>query len=219
MTHLIETNIKPFAIAKSAVVGKVLALVGFAFLFTAVGGVLGIRVGAAPWPLYLAVGLGLLFVLKGVKEHAPYNLLGLYAFATVQGLLLGPVIGSYVSRGLADTVLAAATATAVIALVAGTYGATTHRDLSGMGNVLLLALLGIILASVAGAVFQLHALQILVSLTAAVLFTIYIAYDLNQAAKVKAVTEGMIIFLAVDVYLDLLNLFVSLLQIFGEGDD
>lgn len=57
-----------------------------------------------------------------------------------------------------------------------------------------------------------------VSAVSALLFTAFIAYDLNRAAKAGRVSEGDLLLLAADVYLDLLNLFLNLLSLLG-GDD
>jgi modulator of FtsH protease len=50
---------------------------------------------------------------------------------------------------------------------------------------------------------------------AAVLFTGFLVFDLNRVANARGATEGMVILMAVSVYLDLINLFLALLRLFG----
>jgi modulator of FtsH protease len=143
------------------------------------------------------------------------NLALLYAFATFEGLALGLILESYVASGLSSVVLNAALTTAAVTLAAGAYGYTTKRDLSGLGGILLIGLIGVVVASIVGIFVQLPALQIGISAVAAVLFSGFLVYDLNRVAQSRGATEGETIFLAVSVYLDIFNLFLALLQLFG----
>ena len=58
-------------------------------------------------------------------------------------------------------------------------------------------------------------LYIGISAVAAVLFTGFLVYDLNRVANSRGATEGQAILLAVSVYLDVYNLFLALLRLFG----
>jgi len=58
-------------------------------------------------------------------------------------------------------------------------------------------------------------LYIGISAVAAVLFTGFLVYDLNRVANSRGATEGQVILLTVSVYLDILNLFLALLRLFG----
>jgi FtsH-binding integral membrane protein len=84
-----------------------------------------------------------------------------------------------------------------------------------MGGFLFIGLLGVIIASVVGIFVQAPLLYIGISAVAAVLFTGFLIYDLNRVANMRGATEGMTILLAVRVYLDIVNLFLALLRIFG----
>jgi FtsH-binding integral membrane protein len=194
-------------------------LVGVSFLFTAGGAVLGRQLGTGALLATTLVTFVLLFLLYAVREQAPLNLIVLYAFATCEGLLLGPLVDGYVADGMGDVVVLAAVATAVVCLAAGLYGATTGRDLSGLGGVLTVALLGIIVASVIGWFVGSPALDTAVSAAAVVVFTGFLAVDLQRAARRRDAPEGDAVVLAVAVYLDALNLFTALLHLFGRSRD
>ena len=139
----------------------------------------------------------------------------MYAFATFQGIALGLIVERYVARGLGGAVMNAAATTGVVTLAAGAYGYTTKRDLSGMGGILMVGLIAVIVASIVGLFIQLPLLHLIVSAVAALLFTGFLVFDLNRVARADGATEGQIILLAVSVYLDIYNLFLALLHIFG----
>jgi modulator of FtsH protease len=203
---------------QAGVLGKVLGLVGFAFVFTACGAVIGPMLGTG-WLMAIAAGTFItLFALLGLKEVSPVNLGLMYAFCTLEGMVLGMVLQTYIAAGQGNAVLQAGAATALITLVAGAQGARTARDLSSFGNLLLFGLIGVIAVSVIGIILQSSLINFIASGVAVAIFTGFIVYDLNQAANVRRASEGDAIMLAVNIYLDLLNLFLNLLSLLG-GDD
>jgi FtsH-binding integral membrane protein len=200
---------------RSAILGKVLALLGFAFIFTAGGALIGRSMGTGGMLLAVVGSFGTLIALQFLRERSPLNLALLYAFATFEGMFLGLILDQYARAGLGGVVINAALTTAAVGLAAGTYGYTTKRDLSGMGGILFVGLLGVLVASVVGIFIQLPLLYIGISAVAAVLFTGFLVFDLNRVANMRGATEGMAILMAVRVYLDLINLFLALLRLFG----
>jgi len=200
---------------RPAVLGKVMGLLGFAFLFTAGGAVIGRTLGPGAFLLSIVGSFGTLIALQFLRDRAPLNLALLYGFATFEGMALGLILEAYVARGLGGAVFNAAATTAAVTLAAGAYGYTTKRDLSGLGGILLVGLIGVVVASVVGIFVQLPLLYIVISAVAAVLFTGFLVFDLNRVANSRGATEGQAILLAVSVYLDIFNLFLALLRLFG----
>ncbi len=203
------------AIERQAILGKVLGLLGFAFLFTAGGAVIGRSLGPGAFFISVIGSFGTLIALQFLRERSPWNLGLLYGFATFEGMILGLVLEAYVAQGLGGAVMNAALTTGAVTLGAGTYGYTTKRDLSGMGGILFVGLLGVIVASVVGIFVQMPLLYVGISAVAAVLFTGFLVFDLNRVANARGASEGMTILLAVRVYLDIINLFLALLRLFG----
>jgi modulator of FtsH protease len=198
-----------------AVIGKVMGLLGFAFLFTAGGAIVGRALGPGAFLISIVGSIGTVIALQFLRDRSPLNLGLLYAFATFEGMALGLILEAYVAQGLGGVVLNAAATTAAITLAAGAYGYTTKRDLSGLGGILFVGLIGVIVASLVGIFVQLPLLYIGISAVAAVLFTGFLVFDLNRVAKSRGATEGQAILLAVSVYLDIFNLFLALLRLFG----
>jgi FtsH-binding integral membrane protein len=209
-----ETGFEAAVAERMAVMGRVLALLGFSFLFTAGGAFLGTMMGPAAFLLSIVGSLGTLIALFFLKEKSPVNLGLLYAFATFEGMALGLILESYLARGMGAVVLNAVT-TAAVTLAAGAYGTTTKRDLSGMGSILTIGLIAVIVASLVGIFVQMPLLHLGIAAVSAVLFTGFLVFDLNRVANARGVTEGQTILLAVSVYLDIFNLFLALLRIFG----
>jgi FtsH-binding integral membrane protein len=166
-----------------AVLGKVLGLLGFAFLFTLLGAVIGRSLGPGGFLLSIVGSLGTLIALQFLREKSPLNLGLLYAFATFEGMALGLILDMYIARG--------------------------------MGGILTVGLIGVIVASLVGIFIQLPLLYIGISAVATLLFTGFLVFDLNRVAQSRGATEGQVILLAVSVYLDIFNLFLALLRLFG----
>ncbi len=198
---------------RSQLLGKVMALLAFAFVFTCGGVVVGSVLGPGSYLLGLIGSLILVFALMALREKSPLNLILLYSFAACEGLLLGPILDSFLAQGMSGIVLNAAAGTAAITLLAGTYGYTTRRDLSGLGGILFVGLIAIIVTSLIGLFLHLPALYVVISMAVVAIFSGYIVYDLNRMARTKYATEGDAIIFAVGLYLDMLNIFLALLQL------
>lgn len=198
-----------------AVLGKVLGLLGFAFIFTAGGALIGRSLGPGAFLLSIVGSFGTLIALHFLREKSPLNLALLYAFATFEGMALGLILEAYIARGLGAVVMNAAGTTAAITLAAGAYGYTTKRDLTGLGGILFIGLIGVVIASLIGIFVHLPLLYIVISAVSALLFTGFLVFDLNRVAQSRGATEGQAILLAVSVYLDIFNLFLALLRLFG----
>jgi len=198
---------------ESGTLAKVMALLGLAAVFTAIGALIGPALGGIGFWVALIGGLVLIFALRAARDVAPLNLILLMLFATVEGVVLGQVLEIYVSEGLSLIVFQAAAATAVAALAAGIAGYTTHRDLSNIGGFLMAVLVIVIVASLIGLFIQAPLLWTVISAVSAVLFSAYLVYDLNRVARTQGATEGQAIMLAASVYLDIYNLFLDLLSL------
>ena|SRR5436190_1822335 len=201
--------------ARSQALGKVLGLLGVSALFTAAGALASPSLGRPGFFVGLIGGLGCLIALNFLKERSPLNLILLFAFATLEGVLLGGILEVYLARGLGLLVLNAASATGLVTLVAGGIGYTTRRDLSRMGSFLFIGLLVLIGTSLIGLFLHLAFLQVAIAAGGAILFTAFLVYDLNRVANAGQVSRGDTILMAVSVYLDVVNLFLFLLQLLG----
>ena len=108
------------------------------------------------------------------------------------------------------------------------YGATTKRDLTSWGKYLMMALIGVIVASLVQMLVgfitksPMTVMDFILSLVSVVIFTGLTAYDTQKLATAAEYANGsddykkVSIIFALELYLDFINLFLNLLRIFGK---
>jgi FtsH-binding integral membrane protein len=122
--------------------------------------------------------------------------------------------------GGAGAVAAAFVSASGMFAAAAAYGALTKRDLSKLGGILFMALIGIIIASVVNLFLRSEAIYWVISYLGVALFTALTAYDVQKitrgdyAAWTGSMERASIV-AALHLYLDFVNLFLFLLRIFG----
>lgn len=122
-----------------------------------------------------------------------------------------------------STVMQAFISSAGVFFVMAMIGARIKRDLSGMRKALFAALIGIILASVVNIFLGSGAMSYIISIISVLIFSGLIAADNQMIKQVYQSTNGQVndgwaIAMALSLYLDFINLFISLLRIFGRND-
>ena len=93
---------------RTSILGRVLSLVGVAFLCTGIGAYIGTRLGPAAFLLSIVGSIGTLIALHFAREKSPTNLWLMYAFATFEGMAIGLIVNDYIVRGLGPAVMNAA---------------------------------------------------------------------------------------------------------------
>jgi modulator of FtsH protease len=154
-----------------------------------------------------------LMLLASRSRSASTGIIGFFLFATSMGAGIGPVISQYLHlhNGL-NIILQAASATGIALFGITAYAQHTKRDFSFMGGFLTGSLLVVILMSFVGMFFHSSIFTLILSSLSAILFMGYILYDVS---RIVTGGETNYIFAAIGIYLDVLNLFLSLLRIFG----
>ena len=197
---------------RGALLGQVLGLLAFSMLFTAGGAIVAPVFGAAAFPLGMIGSILTLLVLIFARRLAAAVRLGLfYLFSTLEGLTLGVLLNSYLAAGLGNVVVLAGGTTGGLVLALSAYAWTTKRDLSGLGSYLSMALIGVIIASLAGIFISAPVFHLVLASLTAILFSGFVLYDVQQVKHAHAGADPIL--LAIDIYLDILNLFLALLRI------
>lgn len=118
----------------------------------------------------------------------------------------------------------------VFFITAGTFGAmsligyTTKKDLSGMGQILTMALIGIIIATLVNMFVGSTGLQMVISYIGVLIFVGLTAYDTQKIKYMLAMSDAdesgqkLALMGAMSLYLDFVNLFLYLLRIFGRRE-
>lgn len=166
---------------------------------------------------FLVIAFGFIFAIKAT-QHSGMGIIVLLAFTFFMGLVLSPLITTILGFSNGVTLIAlAAGGTAAIFAIMGVVASTIKRDISGWSKFLFIGLLGLIIAGIANIFLQLSVLALTLSTIAVFLFSVYLIFDL------KLVIDGgetNYISATLAIYLDLINIFQSLLVLFGIfGDD
>ena len=213
-------------------------------LNTAVAGVLGRMAGGVFATLVLAAvvnGLGLVPVLFGgilgyVIIFAPLVMslflawrgadmtestikAWFFAFAAVMGVSLSLLFALFTSASIAQALIGT---TVSFAALAG-WGYFTRRDISGWGPFLFAGVIGIIIASVVNIFVASTALQMTLNVLTILIFLGLTAYDMNRIRDMFwSASENEIgrmqWFAALSLYINFINIFVSMLQLFGNRE-
>ena len=140
-------------------------------------------------------------------------------YSAVNGFSLSFVVSLY----LPGTVLTAFISSAALFFVMAIVGVVIKKDLSGIGRALIAALFGLILAMVVNIFLNSGLMDYIISIVMVLVFAGLIAWDNQKIRYVYEesdgqVTTGWAISLALGLYLDFINLFLSFLRIFGSDD-
>lgn len=162
--------------------------------------------------VFLVGAFGLIFAIEKTKNSAA-GVPILLGFTFFMGLMLsrliGVVLGMENGSGLIMTAFAG---TGVIFLGMATLSTVIKRDLSSMGKFLFIGLIMLIVAGIANIFLQSSAMMITLSVLAIGIFSAFIIYDLK---RVRDGEETNYISATLSIYLDLYNIFQSLLSILG----
>lgn len=154
-----------------------------------------------------------LFGLYAAKRKPGLNIVLLFGFTFLSGLTLAPLLSSILGiAGGASIVANAFILTTVAFGGLSVFAMNTKRDFSGMGKMLFVTLIVVVVAGLINIFFHSPILQLAIASISSILFSAFILYDTQNIIKGAYETpiEG-----AIALYLDFLNLFVSLLQILG----
>ena len=164
--------------------------------------------------------LALVFVASSMAaKNSPAALPVFLVYSVLNGFTLSFVVAFYTP----GTVLSAFVSSALLFFVMAAIGIFTKKDLSGMGRALMAALVGLIIAMVVNLFLANSFFDYMISIAMVLVFSGLIAWD-NQ--KIRYVYEqsrgqvatGWVISMALSIYLDFINLFLSILRIFGRND-
>lgn len=199
--------------AQAQFLQRVLANFGFTLLLAAAGAFFGWDLRPEAYLPLTIVYFVLIFACMFVRRSSTASPFLVYAFAAVSGAMTVPIIQWAMHyTGSTAVVFNALGATGAIFCAMAIYGKAANRDLSGWGTFLFMGLIGAIIASLIG-IFITHSAiyNVMVSSVCVVVFTGFIAYDINQ---IKLNWQRYDINIAtLNLYLDFLNLFIHLLRI------
>lgn len=142
-------------------------------------------------------------------------------YSVINGATLSFIFAVYTMSSIASVFFITAGTFAVMAVI----GYTTKKDLTSMGKILIMALIGIIIATVVNIFLKSTGLQMIVSYLGVLIFVGLTAYDSQKIKQMLLMApdagEGaqkIALLGALSLYLDFVNLFIYLLRIFGRRE-
>ena len=181
-----------------------------AFFFT---GVLKWIVIFAP----LVAIFGITIALNAGPSRSGAQLM-LHGFAALMGLSFATIFAVYNMGSIVSAFMSAA----ILFAVMSGYGYFTKQSLDSIGKYLLVGLIAIIIASIINIFIGSSVMQMIISAIAIVVFLGLTAYDTQKIREMLfdgSATDGLEVQGALTLYLDFINLFLSLLQLFGGRKD
>jgi FtsH-binding integral membrane protein len=170
------------------------------------------------WLPLLIGQLVLAIVIQGaINRLSPMvSLVLFFIYAATMGLTIGVIVQLYTTESVAAAFLSSS------AMFGGAafYGAVTKRDLTGIGGIVVMSLIGLIVASVVNIFLQSTQMGWIISIVGVLIFVVLTAWDVQRittgqyAAMVKSAERASVL-AALHLYLDFVNLFLFLLRIFG----
>jgi uncharacterized protein len=144
-----------------------------------------------------------------------------WLFAAVMGVSLSSIFLVFANASIAQIFFVTAATFGALSL----WGYTTKRDISGWGSFLFMGLIGIILASIVNIFLQSSALQFAVSVIGVLVFAGLTAYDTQRIKDGYTMVAGDAVAMgksaimgALSLYLDFINMFMMLLNLFGNRE-
>ncbi|QQW73644.1 Bax inhibitor-1/YccA family protein [Helicobacter pylori] len=188
-------------------------------LLATIGALLGLMnfqaVVQYKWVFFIAE-IAALFGLMFSKSKPGLNLFMLFAFTSLSGVTLVPLLGMVIAKAGLGAVWQALGMTTIVFGLMSVYALKTKNDLANMGKMLFIALIVVLVCSLINLFLGSPMFQVVIAGASAILFSLYIAYDTQNIVK------GMYdspIDATVSLYLDFLNVFISILQIIGIFSD
>jgi len=143
-----------------------------------------------------------------------------WGFAAIMGLSLSSIFMVYTDASIAKVFFITAATFGAMSL----YGYTTKRDLTGIGNFLIMGLIGLIIASIVNIFLASGPLDFAISAIGVLIFVGLTAYDTQKIKESYSESHGADVLAkgavmgALSLYLDFINLFMMLLRLFGNRE-
>ncbi len=187
--------------------GILTAMLGAFLLFPYAASITGLTF----WGLVIAeIAILIWFLFR--KNIGTYLLFTLFT-----GMTLVPILAKFINAGAADVIVLALVGTAILTGGLTYYAGSTTKNFLSMGQILFYILIGVVIMGVVNIFIGSSVLAMLLSIVTMILFSFFIIHDTQQVLY----TDIEPLDAAMGLYLSILNLFVSLLQILGiiDSDD
>lgn len=153
-----------------------------------------------------------------VRRKAPMNFIFLFLFTIAEGVLLAMAASTYRS----EEVLMAVGITAAVCLALTIFAFQTKYDFTGCHTILFIALVVLIIFGIIAMIWPGKTVQLVYASLGALIFSFYLIYDTQMIIGGKhkySTSPEEYIFAALNLYLDVINIFLDILTIIGASRD
>ena len=175
------------------------------------------------WGLIIAE-FGLVFAINGMLDRISLTTATLMfvAYSVINGAVMSSIFLVYTLESISTVFFTTAATFGVMAVI----GYTTKTDLTSMGKIMMMALIGLIIATVVNIFVKSSGLQMIVSYAGVLIFVGMTAYDSQKIKRLlierdvqEEGAQKLALIGALTLYLDFINLFIYLLRIMGSRRD
>ena len=207
-----------FALQQHKVLRNTYMLLAISMIPTVIGAAVGVNTDFSflrGYPIMgplamLAVMIGLLFGVTRFRNSSVGELL-LLGFTFIAGWWLGPMLQMALGfRNGPQLIGMAAGGTGAVFFAMAGIATVTKKDFGFLGNFLFVGLILLVVASLANLFFQVPAVSLAISAVGVLTFSLYLLYDVSRIVQGG---ETNYIMATMAIYLDIYNLFISLLNI------
>ncbi len=210
MTTLIKNRI----VSETSIVAQTYALLGLGLVLATFCAVASLTTVFSFWEsigMFVA-SLALMFGAMVFRENT-LGLICYFGFISVMGYITGPAINHYLQMpNGSNIVMQALGATAVTTFALSAYAFISGRSFNQLGGFLFAGLIIVIFASLANIFIGSSIFDLVIASVSALIFSGYILFDTSKilSGEIDSPVHG-----AISLFLDVANLFLSLLRIFG----
>lgn len=200
------------AVPVQSLLGQVLGITAIGLIITAIGSYFFQNIGFGVGLIAMIAGFLLLIAINATRANEAVSLALFYAFAFLQGIGLAPTIHNYIANFGPDIVVQAASTTGLGMLAMACVVYATGLDLRRFQGYAFLALIGLVLLGIVS-LFTHWVHPTVYSWGVLAIFTVLVLIDF---ARIRAGGDGLSpVQLAVQIYLDAINIFLAVLQLLG----
>jgi FtsH-binding integral membrane protein len=200
-----------------ALLGQVMGLVALTVGCTALGAYLGRDLSGVVGLLLFVGAFACIFGLNAAaaRGNEPLAVGMLFGLGLLLGLAVAPMIAVYADADPA-VLWQAAGATALLVAGCGAYGYATRRDLSSWARTLFWALLGLIAFGIVAIFVSIPSSNVIYALVGLGIFGAYTIFDFN---RLRRSGPDAAVPIAAGIFLDVFNIFLLALELFGGSRD
>ena len=207
------------AIEMNKVLKNTYMLLSATLIFSAIMAAVSVLLAVPPM-ISMVCSIGALVLIWFVlprTANTEKGIITVFAFTGLLGFGLGPILNQYLNMQGGSAIIAQALGgTGIIFFALSTYVMTTKKDFSFLSGFLMMGMIVVILASIAGIFFHMPALQLAISGAIIFIMSGFILYETSQIIHGG---QTNYILATASMYLSIYNIFVSLLQILGVMSD